>query len=235
MPRSKDPRNYSKMYHDLAILMDAEQLEIKIETTGANCLHIRGTFYGFINAWKDQIDKVPRSRVLTQEAKDLKVEYALHMEEILRKYLTVIDQPGGLDLATLRDAPHATLRFIYRDMDTRQLDVHDQINAQIDSANALEVIALRRERQREAISKLSGAKIGTPTSSELRNNPATASLFAPVHVEAEDAPPDSAPVDPTDITDLLPSSNEAVKPTTSLRDEALKSSEKLREQEKKLI
>ncbi len=248
MPASKDPRNYEKMYHDLSILMDARQPVISIETTFANAQHIRGRFYAYVMAWKFQAEYAGRSKIMTSEEKVEKITHALHMEEILRRYMTVCD--------TKENSDEATLHFILRDLNPRTKSAADQISTQIDSGDILRKLALRREQDRTAIGLLRKVE-GVPVkgASDYAESP-IANLFAGITVEPIDLPAEELEKGSTDLTDLLPPSKECVpgqhkfddKPglskctvcgyeegaqSTNLANEAMQAAEKLREKERK--
>jgi len=225
MPASKDPRNYEKMYHDLSILMDARQPSIEIETTRANAEHIRGRFYSYVMAWKHQAETTSRLKFLTDEERAERINHALHMEEILRRYMTVLDATSGLD--------KVMLRFVLRDLNPRTLDAADQISTQIDSGDVLRKLASRREQDRTAASALRMVE-GVPVkdAKDYADSP-IANLFSGVTVKPIDLPPEEVEQGSTDLNALLPPSKEVSEPAPDLAKAVLAGAKALRKQEKK--
>ncbi len=223
MPASKDPRNYEKLYHDLSILMDARQQSIEIETTRNNAEHIRGRFYAYIIAWQHQAETTSRKKYLTDEERATKITHALHMEEILRRYMTVIDSRGD----------EVTLRFVLRDLNPRTLSAADQISSQIDTGDVLRKLASRREQDRAAQSALRKVE-GVPVkgAKDYTDSP-IANLFAGITVEPIDLPPEELEKGSTDLTDLLPPSKEVEEPSPDLAAAVLAGAKALRAKEKK--
>ena len=231
MPRSTDPRNYGPFYDKLAELMDRGQQEIKLTMSGRLAIYHRNNFYAFINAWKHKAKSIPGDKAISSEAKPRLLEQAIRTEDILRRYLIVIDPEPNAELE------HVELRFILRGMDERQREGIEQLNA---------LIAKATER-----GELSSAEIleriqGTPemravdTAAMRGKESPVAHLFGGVVIEPDpdmtDAEADAIlhglPPDRTDLTDLVTPSNQAGEKPLNLMEEALKSSEKLRQKER---
>lgn len=141
MPRSKDPRNYSSFYHNLSILMTAGEEEIELETTGRNAIYLRNNFYAYIRAWAAEADAAMKRKYMAEDERQHRCHEALRNEEILRKYMVVIDPKADPDLE------HVKLRFIKRDLDPHVQDVNAQVNQLIEQTGALDTIAARSQEQ----------------------------------------------------------------------------------------
>ena len=70
-------------------------------------IYHRNNFYAFINAWKHEAERVARSKAIPPERKDHLLEHAIRMEDVLRRYICLVED--------------GELRFVLRGLDERQL------------------------------------------------------------------------------------------------------------------
>ena len=218
MPRSIDPRNYGPFYDKLGELMDRGEQEIKLTMTGRLAIYHRNNFYAYINAWKHKAKSIPTDKTIPDETRPHVLEAAIRREDVLRKYLVVIDPEPNPDLEKVE------LRFIVRGMDYRQAEPMEQLDALLERSTGLTL-----EDMKERLHP-SGFQAATPQA----DSP-VAHLFDGVEVAVDPTITDeiadtilhSDPPDPTDLTDLVTPSNQ---PT--LREEAMKGAEKLRQTER---
>ena len=237
MPRSKDPRNYGKLYDNLTILMDSGQPEIRLKTSGRNAIYIRNNFYALINAWKHTAETIHKHKGLEESYKLQRTEEALHKEEVLRQYLVVIDPRPDPELESVE------LRFIYRDMDPRVADVADQLESLVDSTDAVDILTARREDSRRTKDILEGSSMSMTPVDGRKVIEEWEKLAKPGHVsvegydttgvtEADIAALSADPTDRTDLTDLITDSNQAASIPSNPMEEALKQADKLRDKER---
>lgn len=241
MPRSKDPRNYAQFYKDLAISMDAGVPEISLDTSGRNAIYIRNNFYGFLQSCKHEAETLSRHKGLADEDKLQRVETALHLEEVMRRYMVMIDPVlKEQEKQPMRDWPKAKLRFINRDMDPRHADLSAQLNTFMEEHNVLEKVAEQRTIERQIAT--GGFSFKAADASKLRDKDSpVAHLFKGVDIKVDEDMTDeladeilrSAPPDRTDMSDLITEGNSPKEPTPSLMEQALKDVDKLREKERK--
>ena len=232
MPRSKDPRNYGPFYDKLAELMDRGQHEIKLTMSGKLAIYHRNNFYAYINAWKCHGKSIPGNKALAPESKIKMLEYAARREDVMRRYLVVIDPEPNPELETVQ------LRFILRGMDERQREGIEQLDVMI--AQAEERGDLSRE---EILHKLHGSMAMQPVdTAKMRDTDSpVAHFFGGVKTAAD---PDmteemadeilkGVPVDRTDLSSLITPSNQSEPVAPSYAEQAMKDAEKLRAKEKK--
>ncbi|KKN12394.1 hypothetical protein LCGC14_1017050 [marine sediment metagenome] len=231
MPRSKDPRNYGPFYDKLAELMDRGQHEIQLTMSGKLAIYHRNNFYAYINAWKCHGKSIPGNKALTPESKIKMLEYASRREDVMRRYLVVIDPEPNPELETVQ------LRFILRGMDERQREGIEQLDIMI--AKAEERGDLSRD---EILRRLQGQPMQAVDTAKMRDaDSPVAHFFGGVKTavdpdmteEMADEILKGVPIDRTDLTDLITPSIQVDEPTPDYMEEALKSSKKLRAQEKK--
>ncbi len=230
MPRSKDPRNYGPFYDKLAELMDRGQHEIKLTMSGKLAIYHRNNFYAYINAWKCHGRSIPGNKALTPESKIPMLEYAARREDVMRRYLVVIDPEPNPELETVE------LRFILRGMDERQREGIEQLDSMI--AKAEERGDLSRE---EILGKLQGSLAMRPVDTDrMRADSPIAHFFAGVKTEVDEDMTDeeadrilkNVPIDRTDMSDLITPSNQGEEQAPDYVEEAMKGAEKLRAKEK---
>lgn len=228
MPRSTDPRNYGPFYEKLAELMDRGEHEIKIPMSGRLAIYHRNNFYAYINAWKHEAKSIPTNKAIDPAARPRLLEQALRIEDVLRKYLVVIDPEPNPEL------PNTDLRFILRGMDSRQADYLGHLDALIAASPGL--------TQDEVKERLSPAAFQAVDPAKLRDKDSpVAHFFDGVKTEVDKDMTDeladeilhSDPVDRTDMSDLITPDNQATPPTSiDYQKEALKAAEKLRDKER---
>lgn len=231
MPRSTDPRNYGPFYDKLAELMDRGQQEIKLTMSGRLAIYHRNNFYAYINAWKHKAKSIPGDKAISSEAKPRLLEQAIRTEDILRRYLIVIDPEPNVELEKVE------LRFILRGMDDRQREGIEQLNKLI--AEATERGELSSAEILERIQGTSEMHSIDMEAMRGKESP-VAHLFAGVTVEPDadmtdeeaDAILQALPPDRTDLTDLIIPSNQAGEKPLNLMEEALEAAKKLRAKEK---
>ena len=228
MPRSTDPRNYGPFYDKLVELMDRGEQEIKIPMPGRLAIYHRNNFYAYINAWKHEAKSIPTSKTIDPAAKPRLLEQALRIEDVLRKYLVVIDPEPNPEL------PKTELRFILRGMDERQADYLQHLDALIAASPGL--------TQDEVIDKLNPTGFQAVDAAELRDKDSpVAHFFSGVKTVVDEDMTDeladeilhAGPPDRTDMSDLITPDNQAEAPAPSYKDEALKAAKKLRDKELK--
>lgn len=230
MPRSKDPRNYGPFYDKLAELMDRGQHEIQLTMSGKLAIYHRNNFYAYINAWKCHGKSIPGNKALTPESKIKMLEYAARREDVMRRYLVVIDPEPNPELETVK------LRFILRGMDERQREGIEQLDLMITAAE--ERGDLSREEILRKLTKVEMQAIDTSKMHEL-DSP-IAHFFGGVKTAADEDMTDEeadailkgAPPDRTDMTDLITPSNQGEQDSPDYMEEAIKGAKKLRAKEK---
>ena len=240
MPRSKDPRNYAQFYKDLALSMDAGVPEISLDTSGSNAIYIRNNFYGFLQACKHEAETLSRHKGLADEIKLERIETALHLEEVMRHYMVMIDPILQETRAQPMSCwPKAKLRFINRDMDPRHASLSQQLATFMDDNKVLEKVAEQRHVERQIAAGAYDFKAVDTSKMRAKDSP-VAHLFDGIKVTVdEDMTPELAdeilkgvPVDRTDLTDLITPDNQAEPPAPTYQEQAMKDANKLREKER---
>ena len=231
MPRSKDPRNYGPFYDKLAELMDRGQHEIKLTMSGKLAIYHRNNFYAYINAWKCHAKSIPGDKALAPEDKPRMLEYATRREDVMRRYLIVIDPEPNPELETVQ------LRFILRGMDERQREGIEQLDLMIAAAEERGDLS-----SDEILQRLQGSMEMRPVDTGKMRGPDSpvAHFFKGVETQVEEDMTDEladqilkeVPVDRSDLTDLITPNNQAEQKPPSYMEQALKGAEKLRKQEK---
>ncbi|MCZ6775240.1 MAG: hypothetical protein O7D34_02145 [Ignavibacteria bacterium] len=227
MPRSKDPRNYGPFYDKLAETMDKGKREIKLTMSGRVAIYHRNNFYAYIDAWKHKAKSIPGDKTIDPSDMPRLLEQAMRIEDVLRRYLVVIDPEANPEL------PEVELRFILRGMDERQRDGIEQLDAMLaDMAQDDRYLSADEVKER-----LSPSEFKAIDPARLRDKASPVSHFfgGVKTVVDEDMTEEKAdrilsadPPDRTDLTDLITESN-----SPTYREEALKAANKLREKEKK--
>ena len=144
MPRSKDPRNYGPFYEKLGELMDRGESDIRLKMPGRLAIYHRNNFYAYINAWKCEIDRIQKSKVIPGERKGLLTEHALRMEDVLRRYLVVINPEANPELEEVE------LRFVLRGMDERQVHGIAQLDELLAQSTGMTFEEVSRQLQGQA-------------------------------------------------------------------------------------
>jgi hypothetical protein len=228
MPRSTDPRNYGPFYEKLVELMDRGEQEIKIPMPGRLAIYHRNNFYAYINAWKHKAKSIPTDKAIDPAARPRLLEQAIRIEDVLRKYLVVIDPEPNPEL------PHTELRFILRGMDERQANYLEHLDALIAASPGL-----TQDDVRERLAP-AGFQAVDPAKLRDKDSP-VAHFFSGVQTVVDDDMTDeladeilsAVPTDRTDMSDLITPDNQADDPPPNYQEEALKAAKKLREKELK--
>lgn len=232
MPRSKDPRNYGPFYEKLSDLMDTGEPDIRLEMSGRMAIYHRNNFYAYINAVKSYTQSIPTSKVLPPKLKPQLLEHWLRKEEVLRKYLVVIDpQPDNSE--QFLDSP-AELRFVLRGMDERQATLLGQLD------KMLAIAGPSSEELKAQIQQQPAFTSHTEIEADMRGpDSPIAHLFEGVDVDTTGMTDEEAdrilasdPPDRTDLTDLITEDNQPASIPSNPMEEALKQAEKLRDKER---
>ena len=227
MPRSKDPRNYGPFYDKLGELMDRGEQEIKLVMSGRLAIYHRNNFYAYINAWAHKAKSIPTDKTIEQEAKGRLLEQAIRREDVLRKYLIVIDPEPNPELEKVE------LRFILRGMDERQAEPIKQLDLLIQQSEGLTLEEFKDHLNPTGFKPIDPAKLRDKASP-------ISHFFDGVEVEVDEDMTDELaeeilhtdPIDRTDMNDLIIPSNQGEPPTPNYQDKALRAAEKLRKKEK---
>ena len=227
MPRSIDPRNYGPFYDKLAELMDRGEHEIRLTLPLLTAIYHRNNFYAYINAWKHKAQSIPRDKTIPDDRRAHLLEQAIRREDVLRKYLVVIDElPDMLD--------HVELRFIIRGMDERQVEPIKQLEALLEQSKGLSLEDVKTQ--------LSPIDYKTIDPATLRaDDSPIAHFFSGVKTEVDPDMTDeladeilhATPVDPTDMSALITPSNQPEPPAPNYQDQVTKDLKKLRDKERK--
>lgn len=232
MPRSTDPRNYGPFYDKLAEAMDKGKREIKLKMSGRVAIYHRNNFYAYINAWTHKAKSIPGDKCIDPVDKPRLLEHAIRIEDILRRYLVVIDPEPNPEL------PNVELRFILRGMDERQVEGIEQLDAMLaDMAHDDRYLSADEFKER-----LNPAGFNAIDPAKFRDEVSPVShFFDGIETKVDEDMTDelaeeilqAAPPDRTDLTDLITPSNQADEPAPNYQDQAFKAANKLREKEKK--
>ena len=226
MPRSKDPRNYGPFYEKLAETMDKGKREIKLTMSGRVAIYHRNNFYAYIDAWKHKAKSILGDKTIDPGDRLRLLEQAVRIEDVLRRYLVVIDPEANPEL------PEVELRFILRGMDERQRDGIKQLDAML-ADMAQDDTYLSADEVQE---RLNPTKFNAIDPAKLRDKDSPISHFfggvktvvdEDMTAEEADRILSSDPPDRTDLTDLITESN-----SPTYRDQALAGANKLRKSEK---
>lgn len=233
MPRSIDPRNYGPFYDKIAELMDKGEQEITLTMPGRLAIYHRNNFYAYVNAWKHKAKSIPTDKTIPNDRREHLLEQALRREDVLRKYLVVVD-PDPVANKDHMDKADCKLRFVLRGMDKRQVEGIEQLNVLLAKSKGIDF-----DEFKELLQPTGELKPIDPSSLRDRDSP-VAHLFSGITTKPD---PDmteemadeilrGVPTDRTDLTDLITESNQGESKAPNYMEEALKGAEKLREKEK---
>ena len=232
VPRSTDPRNYGPFYEKLGLLMDAGENDIKLRMSGRLAVYHRNNFYAYINALKHESVYAYKRKTLDAAEQIDQADRAAYMESVLRRYLVVITPMDP-------DAEDVELRFVIRGMDERQAPGIVQLDELIEQTHAVE----RVEQHHKLLGQLQhGAmdfKAVAPEQLRGKASP-VAHFFGGVEPSIDEDMTDELaeeilhgnPHDSTDMSDLIPQSNQGDSTTKTYRDQAIEDAQALRDKER---